>query len=575
MRGTGHMSHFSTAQWHHSTVAFGDPPPSNSGSDGGGNGTQMPRSAASSKPAVASRTGAEQVLRAEVLDAVRRLVQDPASVAKLLQMLVGLASADAGERVLFEGWNRRMLNLTPFSDAMRHLQQQHTLEAGSLAAVQQGLRDVVYWTMEYASFGLHIIHYWALCQPVRTLPLQLLQLLGVPVDLPCLVDEATCREPLQKLVAAVGTSAPPLALALAQPVMWVGEVLAKQLGVVEALVAAGASYKWKGPAGATVLSLAVELPAISGLQALLARPNALLAFTPKQVSAALVAAARVEHDVCGCMVLEALAAARLPEAGVKHPASTSEHAAAAAPAILPAGVSAQEDPSAAAAGAGDTPAAGAASGEAPAAASSTALVNVPAAATATGNKTAVTSASGNAPAAASGAQGTPAAASAPEGTLQAASTGMQTPASGTEHKAAGLAASGDLAVALPAPAGVSLAAAAAPNAAAMSTQSAPAAPALVLTPAAVSATAQMPAFAIKERHVDLMRRLLAAGVNPNVRPDSKSNMAIHEVVLQAGRQGSNLVSSPIPVAGGVSPMNSGAVYLVPGNRPLPARGHVQ
>jgi hypothetical protein len=73
--------------------------------------------------------------------------------------------------------------------------------------------------------------------------------------------------------------------------------------------------------------------------------------------------------------------------------------------------------------------------------------------------------------------------------------------------------------------------------------SAAAATNLVLTPAAVAAAAKMLVFTIKQRDVDVLRRLLAAGVDPNVRPGSKSDMAIHEVVTQAEVKGTDLVRS--------------------------------
>jgi hypothetical protein len=166
----------------------------------------------------AAAAAALQRLQWTVLKAVRSLVQSSADLEVLLGMLVGLGSADPAEQQPFQGWgwgNHRQ-DLTSFSDAMRHLQQQHALDAGSLVAMHLGLQSVVYQAMMCRD-GLHAIHHWAIGSEGLTLPLPLLRLLGVSVDLPCVFDKDIKDVAMQKLAAAVGSSAPPLALALAQP----------------------------------------------------------------------------------------------------------------------------------------------------------------------------------------------------------------------------------------------------------------------------------------------------------------------------------------------------------------------
>jgi hypothetical protein len=457
---------------------------------------------------------------------VCRLAQHPASLQKLLQMLVGLGSADPDERQGFQelGWAGYRPDLTPFSDAMRHLQQHHTLEAGSLVAVHWGLRDVVYWTMEYSQLGPHTIHCWALGQPVRTMPLPLMQLLGVPVDLPCFLIEGTCGAPLQKVCAAVGSSAPALALALTQTEKWTKKVQQQRLGVVKGLVAAGASYKWEGPAGATVLSLAVELVQTDCLEVLLARPNPLREFTPEQVSAAVVAAARLNHDASGCMVLEAVAAAsRSTSAATDEPQRVTQpqrgamdEQSLASKQVQKHGPLAQQQQQVHPVLPLSHTTGGAAA----------ALQATPAAAAPPGATAAAEAAFGSTHAAAAAVQGTSSVASASEVSPAAAAVA---PAAAPVPAAAS--ASGGKAV-------TGLAARKTPEPA----QSAAAAPAMVLTPAAVAAAAKMLASSIKPDRLDVLRRLLAAGVDPNVRPDSKSAPLLHQLMAQADAKGSDMVS---------------------------------
>jgi hypothetical protein len=373
------------------------------------------------------------------------------------------------------------------------------------------------------------------------------------MDLLCFFDELDCLPSFKELQTAIGNPAPPLALALAQPQKWTKEVQKQRLGVVKALVAAGASYSWEGPAGATVLSLAVENVQTDCLEALLARPNAMAEFTPEQVSAALVTAGKKSHYLSGCLVLEAVAAAR--SQAVVQPAASSGR-----------------QPSSPALGPGAKPAATPASGGASAEESRVMVINVPAsvfepeeldamlaaardaaaaeaagpaadgssnaaagsagAATASGSTPAAMSASAAVPAPPSAASGTEAmsSAAAVPAAPAATSVAMQAAAAGAKDTSSS--------ALTPTAAALEAAPGAAPKPTAAAAQSAP----LVLTPAAVAAASKLLVASVKKRSLDTLSRLLAAGANPNVRPDSNSDMAIHEVVSQADAKGSNLVS---------------------------------
>jgi hypothetical protein len=237
------------------------------------------------------------MLNVQYFEAVRRLLRRPADVEQLLGLLSRLHADDWGRYFTQLQW-------APFSMAMRHLQQQHTLQGGSLVNVRLGLKALLMAVMYSGSNQLHAIHSWALGRSSEALPLPLLLLLGVDVNKPWQSSMYSHKE--EKLQDALGDQAPPLALALSRTVKWTTEVQQQRLEAVQALVAAGASYSWEGPDGATVLSLAAQLRDPAFLQALLARPNALQAFTPEQVSAALVAAEYIcERN--GCLLMQAVA----------------------------------------------------------------------------------------------------------------------------------------------------------------------------------------------------------------------------------------------------------------------------
>jgi hypothetical protein len=247
------------------------------------------------------------VRMSRVLKAVCSLLQSPADLDKLLRMLVALEK-HAGS---WEGaWPPA--TWAPFSNAMRHLQQHHTLEAGSLLAVQLGFKALERATAHLDFRKLHAIHHLAQGDHKRSLPLPLLLLLGVSVDEAGLPNKAILGGDGEGVPAQDAGQGPALPMALGQSSQWTKEVQQQRLRVVRGLVAAGASYSWEGPDGATVLSLAAEVQEPAFLRALLTRPNALQAFTPEQVSAALVAAASKDNWAQGCLLLEAAAGPQAP-----------------------------------------------------------------------------------------------------------------------------------------------------------------------------------------------------------------------------------------------------------------------
>jgi hypothetical protein len=442
--------------------------------DSSGSGTQATNSAAKPIAGAGDRTQAAAALCTSVFEAVRGLVQCPADLEKLLGMLVALGSelaADCTHAFGGFGPGRCRESMGPFSDAMRHLRQQHTLETGALVAVHHVLWKLVQDAMVLRAYGLHSLHLWACgCSSRVPMPLPLLQLLGVSVDLPTSWDNNASTGPLSKLQAAVGNSAPALALALVQTEPWTKEVLEQRLEFVKDLVVAGASYSWEGPGGATVLSLATQLQDGAFLHALLAGPNALQGVTSQQMSAAVVAAAKVKYLGNGCMLLEAVARSQgQPEAKAEVRAEETAEQQLSAPGL-------QDS-------AGPGPAFAQAAASAQHDRSTAATVSVP-------------------------------------GTALSAAPGL------VDAPAAAAATLPDVI----------------PPAATTSGLSVTAAPALVLTPAAVAAAAKLLVSAVKRRKVHLVRRLLAAGVDPDVLPDSKADPALHEVVLQADAKGGNLVS---------------------------------
>jgi hypothetical protein len=63
-----------------------------------------------------------------------------------------------------------------------------------------------------------------------------------------------------------------------------------------------------------------------------------------------------------------------------------------------------------------------------------------------------------------------------------------------------------------------------------------------LPPAAETAAAKFLLRAIRASNVGVVRRLLATGVDPNVRPGSEYYHMLHEVVIKADVKGSDMVS---------------------------------
>jgi hypothetical protein len=271
-------------------------------------------------------------------------MQRPADIEVVFKLLTALGLGDAGKTVDDWVWPEAGSRAwIAFSDAMRSLQQQQqqqNLEPGSLLAVRTGLHDLSYQCMYFKALGMHSIHHWASGYGGVMVPLPLLRLLGVDVDVPWYADMAPGG--FTSLRAAVGDGVPALALALTPASYWKEDMNETQqqqqrLHNARTLVAAGASYSWEGPAGATVLSLAAGLQEPAFLEALLARPNALQAFTPGQVSVAVVAAAQGMHLNQGCLLLEAVAAAgSIAQAGT--PAS--------APGVMSGSAAAQSVPAA-------------------------------------------------------------------------------------------------------------------------------------------------------------------------------------------------------------------------------------
>jgi hypothetical protein len=275
-----------------------------------GSGSQRPGGTASADPT--SEQSARDVRLGRTLSAVHGLLRRPADLEKLLKMLEGMTKHAGYWKGCYPDFR-----WAPFCDAMRHLQQQHTLEAGSLVAAHLGIRAIEMACTQTSHEELHAIHHLALGSNSRALPLPLLRLLGVSMDEAAPAPAPAFGGAAVKADAPEGAWTPALPMALVPLKKWTKEEQQQRLRVVRGLVAAGASYSWEGPAGVTVLDLAAELEEPAFLQALLARPNALQAFTPEQVSAALQTAVRHQRLSQGCLLLEAAAAAglRVPDGG--------------------------------------------------------------------------------------------------------------------------------------------------------------------------------------------------------------------------------------------------------------------
>lgn len=251
-----------------------------------------------------------------MLSVARALVGCPADLQTLLDMLVRLEEHESCWRPM--AWSDLGVEVmwAPFCSAMRHLQQHHVLDADALAPVHRGFKALAAAVMVLQSNGLHAIHCLALRRTEHALPLQLLLLLGVPVDLMGFPAEGGRHGWDKGLREEVGACATALAMSFSTCLKWTEEDQKQRLPLVQGLVAAGASYKWVGEHG-TILSMSAFLSNHQFLQTLLARPNALAEFSRKEVSAAFLMAAAHNMWLNGSLLLEAGAKHGNPAAAAK------------------------------------------------------------------------------------------------------------------------------------------------------------------------------------------------------------------------------------------------------------------